>query len=94
MIIHYFDVLPFGQISLWGYQQICPTWFFYDECSIILSIPFWVRKIRAKYRIGPHNIDVLSIIVGSMLGDCHGEMRSGSTRFCFSQSGIHIDYLL
>jgi len=31
------------------------------------------KKIRGMYRIGPHNIDILSIIYGSLLGDAHAE---------------------
>lgn len=32
-------------------------------------IPFIMPKIRANKRIGPHNIDILSIIYGTLLGD-------------------------
>jgi ubiquinol-cytochrome c reductase cytochrome b subunit len=51
-------------------------------------------KIRAINRIGPHNIDVISIIIGSLLGDGHANSRTiEGTRFFFKQSIIHKDYL-
>lgn len=51
-------------------------------------------KIRASNRIGPHNEDVLSLIIGSLLGDCYGNRRSvEGTRFAFKQSAIHKEYL-
>jgi len=57
-------------------------------------LPFSLPKIRALKRIGPHNFDILSILIGSMLGDCSAEKRSGSTRFSFQQEGSHSGYLL
>ena len=54
------------------------------------------KKIRADKRIGPHNFDILSILFGSLLGDCHGEYRSkgNGTRFSFYQEGTHSAYLI
>ena len=55
------------------------------------------QKIRvlAKDRIGPHDFKILSIIFGSLLGDCHAEFRSkgNGTRFCFYQESSHVAYL-
>lgn len=51
-------------------------------------------KVKASKRIGPHNEDVLSLLVGSLLGDAYGNRRSGEgTRFSYRQSMIHKDYL-
>ena len=51
-------------------------------------------KVRASKRIGPHNEDVLSVIVGSLLGDCYGSRRSiEGTRFSYKQSIVHKEYL-
>ena len=51
-------------------------------------------KVRASKRIGPHNEDVLSVIVGYLLGDCYGNRRSvEGTRFAFKQSIVHKEYL-
>ena len=43
---------------------------------------------------GPHNLEVISLIFGSLLGDAHGEMRAGSTRIMFKQSIVHGAYFL
>jgi hypothetical protein len=54
------------------------------------------KKIPAEKRIGPHNKELLSILFGSLLGDCHAEYRSkgNGTRFCFYQESSHVNYLL
>jgi hypothetical protein len=50
--------------------------------------------VKAASRIGPHNQDVISIIIGSLLGDCYGNRRHiEGVRFCYRQSIIHKDYL-
>ena len=56
-------------------------------------------KILAHKRIGPHNIDILSIIWGGLLGDAHGERRpngqamgKGATRITFQQEATHLTY--
>jgi ubiquinol-cytochrome c reductase cytochrome b subunit len=88
-------VLPYGQMSLWGFLS-SPKWFLYDNILQMSIVPlaFSTPKVRGVKRIGPHNFDILSILIGSMLGDCSAELRSGSTRFCFQQEGSHIAYLL
>jgi hypothetical protein len=51
-------------------------------------------RVRAASRIGPHNQDVVSVIVGSLLGDSYANRRSvEGTRICYRQSSIHKDYL-
>jgi hypothetical protein len=51
-------------------------------------------KVKASKRIGPHNEDVISVLVGSLLGDCYGNRRSiEGTRFCYRQSVVHKEYL-
>ena len=51
-------------------------------------------KVKASKRIGPHNEDVLSLLIGSILGDAYGNRRSGEgTRFCYRKSIVHKDYL-
>jgi len=44
-------------------------------------------------RIGPHNIDVISVLVGNLLGDSHSELRSGSPRFSLHMSFRNREYL-
>lgn len=48
------------------------------------------------FKIGPHNIDVISIIIGSTLGDLHLEKRSNGigTRLKFVQSHKNVEYLM
>lgn len=45
---------------------------------------------------GPHNIDIISIIFGSLLGNAQAEKLSDkqSTRVNFFQEGIHTEYIL
>ena len=51
-------------------------------------------RARAIKRIGPHNEDVISVIVGSLLGDGYANRRYvEGTRICYRQSIIHKDYL-
>ena len=47
-------------------------------------------------RIGPHNIDIISMLIGSLLGDGHLEKRKKGvgTRFKFEQSSDNIEYLM
>jgi len=53
-------------------------------------------RIRAEFRIGPHNKNILSIIFGSLLGDSYAEFRSKGkgTRISFYQECSHLSYLL
>lgn len=53
-------------------------------------------RLRSDLRIGPHNIDILSIIIGSVLGDTHlGKNKRGKgTRIEFAQSNKNVEYLM
>jgi len=53
-------------------------------------------KLNSIKRIGPHNIDILSLIIGSTLGDSHLEKRTGGlgTRVIFEQSNKNVEYLM
>lgn len=56
---------------------------------------FYANTIRGINRIGPHNIDVISVIVGSLLGDARANKRSGEgVRIHFKQSSRHKEYVL
>ena len=54
------------------------------------------KRIPAEFRVGPHNLDIMSIFYGSLLGDSHAERRlSGNgTRISFQQESNRSDYLL
>jgi hypothetical protein len=57
-------------------------------------LSFIIPNTRSNKRIGPHNLDIISILFGSLLGDAHGErLKSDGVRFRFKQSIIHKDYL-
>jgi hypothetical protein len=51
-------------------------------------------RISSTKRIGPHNHEVLCLLVGSLLGDGHMEKDCLGSRFCFYQKGEHIEYVL
>lgn len=69
------------------------------QCDQVVSKPTLKNnypKISSLKRIGPHNIDILSIIVGSALGDTHLEKRKRGigTRVIFEQSNKNVEYLM
>jgi len=54
------------------------------------------RNLLSHERIGPHNIDIISIIIGSTLGDTHLEKRKKGigTRVIFEQCNRNVEYLM
>lgn len=79
----FFELL---QMSLWG--ALLP------KMDVFIYGFFYIaEKPRSSQRIGPHNLDVLSIIFGCLLGDAYAEYRSGATRICFQQESSNITYL-
>ena len=91
-------VLPYGQMSLWG-LLFSPKWLQHsNELFLFSMLPFstttTTTKIRAFQRIGPHNNNVLSLIFGSLLGNCYAEKHGHGTRFCFQQEEYHKAYLI
>lgn len=53
-------------------------------------------KTSTSNRIGPHNLDVISVLVGCLLGDAYAiksKSKIVGTSFRFKQSGRHKDYL-
>jgi hypothetical protein len=55
---------------------------------------YHISNIRSKNRIGPHDLDIISVIIGSLLGDAYANNRSGEgVRICYRQSIIHKEYL-
>lgn len=96
-------VLPYGQMSLWGYLN-SPTCVivvinllsFYDLIVVYLSNYKQAIRIKSDLRIGPHNLNILSIFYGALLGDAHAEHRKdgNGTRISFYQEASHSHYLL
>lgn len=57
---------------------------------------FFTKNIKSLNRIGPHNEDTLSLIIGSVLGDSHLEKRKVGigTRIIFEQCSDNVEYLM
>jgi hypothetical protein len=53
-------------------------------------------KIKSTERIGPHSLDVISLIVGSILGNSHLEKSKTrlGTRIIFVQCNNNVEYLM
>jgi hypothetical protein len=62
--------------------------------SIFPVLPFSSSRISSIKRIGPHNYEILSILIGSLLGDGSMEKSKDGYRFVFYQKGDHIEYLV
>ena len=58
------------------------------------TLPFSTPRINPLYRIGPHNIDILSFLVGSLLGDGSMEKSVNGSRFVYYQAKVNGEYLL
>jgi hypothetical protein len=61
------------------------------SCS---SLPFSVPRVNSFKRIGPHNFYILSILIGSLLGDGSMEKSINGSRFVFYQAKVNGEYLL
>jgi ubiquinol-cytochrome c reductase cytochrome b subunit len=53
-------------------------------------------KIHSHKRIGPHNLNVIQVIIGSLLGDGHLEKRSKGigSRLILEQTSRNVEYLM
>jgi hypothetical protein len=66
-----------------------------NELLILSNInPIFKPKTKAVKKIGPHNQDILSIIIGSMLGDSYGEKHGEGTRIIYQQEESNMEYLI
>ncbi len=63
---------------------------------ISINLDNKLKRISAKDRVGPHEIKIISILFGSLLGDGYAEYRNKGkgTRFCFYQENSHATYLI
>ena len=57
-------------------------------------MPFNTSNTLSIKRIGPHNYEILCILIGSLLGDGSKEKDGNGSRFSFYQKGEHIEYVL
>ena len=86
-------------MSLWGKNFYASNDFnlFNVESNIYfgnLILPFCSPKTKSNLRIGPHNFNVICILIGSLLGDASAEKHGNGTRFCFQQEHTNSGYLL
>ena len=93
--ITFYQNLNYGGLKL---CILCMNKFYSYNKGIKKNILFKLRSfhtwVKSKNRIGPHDEDVISVIVGSLLGDAYGNKRFvEGTRICFRQSIIHKEYL-
>jgi len=58
------------------------------------ALPFSSPRVSSAKRIGPHHEDVISIFIGSLLGDGSMEKDGNGFRFCFYQVAKHIEYII
>lgn len=65
-----------------------------QKTGLFSTLPFSTPKVLSTNRIGPHNYNVLSILLGSLLGDAHMERDGNGSRVCFYQKGDHIEYII
>lgn len=77
-----------GYVQPWGLTMAQD-----DYIYLFCYYPLGKSKISTRQRIGPHNLDILSVLVGNLLGDGHGELRSGSPRFTQHMSSRNMEYL-
>ena len=94
----------------WEGKLNCLKWYYLNNLYwspsefhfVFFSLPLQISKqlnktrITSLERIGPHNIDIISIIIGSLLGDGHLEKRKRGigTRIKFEQSNKNVEYLM
>lgn len=81
-------------MSFWG--DFVPEIVDLNNNLLIFSntLPFIKPKTRAIKRIGPHNEDIISVIMGSILGDSYAEKHGEGTRFTFQQEESNMEYLV
>jgi hypothetical protein len=64
------------------------------KMTILSVLPFSSPRVLSTKRIGPHNYEILCILIGSLLGDGSMERDGNGSRFCFYQKGEHVEYVL
>jgi hypothetical protein len=79
-----------------GVSHKCEIFEFYFLILFSSVLPFNVSKVNSFNRIGPHNYDILSIIIGGLLGDGSMEKLSNGngSRFVYYKTKKNGEYLL
>jgi hypothetical protein len=73
----------------------CPRWYINNDLYLFSVLPILgSNMLKSSQRIGPHDINVISLIVGSLLGDSHLEKRNNGSRLKFEQCNDNVEYLM
>ena len=64
-----------------------------DAGRIAGRASFHTPNLSAKSRVGPHNQEVVSVLIGNLLGDGYAEKRKNSTRFHIHTSSKNAEYV-
>ena len=100
--LHY--ILPFVLAALAAGHMIAlhvhgldlfgPNILYIQSLSLKTSLAFILPNYKPRTRIGPHNEEIISVLVGALLGDGYAErLPSGGVRFRFRQSVKHKEYI-
>ena len=77
-----------------GLIKFGPYFTFMKSLHHKIKLAFILPNYSPKTRIGPHDEDVYSVLVGALLGDCYAErLPRGGVRFRFKQSAEHQEYI-
>ena len=77
-----------------GLDFLGPKFLYMKFASLKSGLAFILPNFKPASRIGPHNQDVISVLVGSLLGDAHAErLKTGGVKFRFRQQAKHKEYL-
>ena len=91
--LSYYQSTKFRVVSLLS----CKNNFLFTQTKYCYDFFFrrvFHTRVKAASRIGPHNIDVISVLIGTLIGDAYANKRSlEGTRICYRQSIKHKDYL-
>ena len=81
------------KVNTWKGQRKCNMFRNSFDLNNFQYCTFHIR-MKAGSRIGPHNQDVISVVIGSLLGDSYANRRSvEGTRICYRQSSRNKEYL-
>lgn len=77
-----------------GLDFLGPKFLYTKFASLKSKLAFILPNFKPASRIGPHNLDVISVLVGSLLGDGQAErLQTGGVKFRFRQQAKHKEYL-
>lgn len=95
--IIFFLMMAISKIREWPKQMLIWNIKFIFLLYSLNDLSFIKPRIKALHRIGPHNLDVLSIIICGMLGDWWADKliySSGSSvRFHLEQAVVNLAYI-